>query len=76
MHLFMNTFVKLLNDIGTISWRHGDETIYSKVSVVCCCVDSPARASLLNMMYFNGYYGCPWCLLEGTPDGREYSIIN
>lgn len=71
MHLFMNTFVKLLNVVRTIVWCHGDETVHSNVSVVCCCVDAPARASLFKMKRYNGYYGCPWCLLETSPNGGE-----
>ncbi|KAG0426350.1 hypothetical protein HPB47_026540 [Ixodes persulcatus] len=33
---------------------------------ICCSVDSPSRAVLLNMKQFNGYFGCSWCLEEGT----------
>lgn len=34
MHSFMNTFVKLLNVVGTIAWHYGDESIHSNVSMV------------------------------------------
>lgn len=76
MHLFMNTFVKLLNAVRTIVWCHGDETVHSNVSVVCCCVDAPARASLFKMKRYNGYYGCPWCLLEASPNGGMLRYIS
>ncbi|XP_077498751.1 uncharacterized protein LOC144109845 [Amblyomma americanum] len=65
-HLFMKAFVKAFNDIGTIVWKHASETVLSRLTVACCCVDSPARASLLNMKQFNGYFGCSWCLQKGT----------
>lgn len=70
-HLFIKAFVNAFNKIGEIQWRHGDETVSSRVFVVCCCVDSPARASVLNMKQYNGYYGCSWCLEEGTPVERK-----
>lgn len=74
-HLFMKTFVEAFNNIGTIQWTHSGEKISSRVSAMCCCVDSPARASLLNMKQFNGYFGCSWCLEEGTLlDGKHLSI--
>ncbi|KAL1481252.1 hypothetical protein MTO96_034573 [Rhipicephalus appendiculatus] len=38
----------------------------STVSALCCCVDSPARAALLNAKQYNGYYGCSWCFQKGT----------
>ncbi|CAN8016251.1 unnamed protein product, partial [Ixodes persulcatus] len=38
----------------------------SRVQIVCCCVDAPARAAVLNIKQFNGYYGCTWCLQKGT----------
>jgi hypothetical protein len=27
--------------------------------------DSPGKAMLLNMVQFNGYFGCPYCLNPG-----------
>ncbi|XP_072145539.1 uncharacterized protein [Dermacentor andersoni] len=74
-HLFMLTFVKVFNNMNTISWQHAGERINSKVFVTCCCVDSPARASLLNMKQFNGFYGCSWCLEKGTAVERTLRYI-
>lgn len=44
-HLFMKTFVEAFNRIGRIRWQHAGTSISSRVYAVCCCVDSPARAS-------------------------------
>ncbi|KAH8001097.1 hypothetical protein HPB51_026350 [Rhipicephalus microplus] len=66
MHIFIRRFVEEVKDIGTVVWSHAEDIIKSKVHVVLCCVDAPARASILNMKQFNGYYGCSWCLEKGT----------
>ncbi|KAL1484841.1 hypothetical protein MTO96_032346 [Rhipicephalus appendiculatus] len=66
MHLFMAKFAEEVRSIGTIAWASAGTVIKSAVHVVLCCVDSPARAALLNMKQFNGYYGCSWCREEGT----------
>lgn len=34
------------------------------------CADSPARADMQNMMRYNGFYGCGWCLHPGQSDGK------
>lgn len=64
--LFMKTFVDAFNKVGSNTWQHAGQTVVSRVYATCCCVDSPARAALLRMKQFNGYFGCPWCLEEGT----------
>ncbi|XP_050027377.2 uncharacterized protein [Dermacentor andersoni] len=66
MHLFIGKFVEELANIGTLTWSHGGRRIKSAVHAVTCCVDSPARAAVLNMKQFNGYFGCSWCLERGT----------
>lgn len=66
VHLFMKVFVDELNNIGTILWTHAWNAVRSRVFAVSCCVDSPARAALLNSKQYNGYYGCSWCLQKGT----------
>ncbi|KAH9367124.1 hypothetical protein HPB48_021458 [Haemaphysalis longicornis] len=66
-HLFVKAFVTALNNMGPITWHCGDECVKSSVYITCCCVDSPARASLLNMNHHGGYFSCPWCLQEGAP---------
>lgn len=66
MVMFLNPFVNEINRIGTITWESGGHVMNSGVQIVCCCVDAPARAAVLNMKQFNGYYGCTWCLQKGT----------
>ncbi|XP_049515656.1 uncharacterized protein LOC125941843 [Dermacentor silvarum] len=65
-HLFLKTFVDKFNAIGTLVWTFAGRTVRSTVSALCCCVDSPARAALLNAKQYNGYYGCSWCFQKGT----------
>lgn len=65
MQLFLHTFVKELNGMKAIKWNHEAHTHVSKVAVLGCSVDAPARAATLNMVNFNGYFGCPWCLIPG-----------
>lgn len=36
-----------------------------KVYTICACFDLPARASALNIMQFNGQYGCNFCEQPG-----------
>ncbi|XP_072140998.1 uncharacterized protein [Dermacentor andersoni] len=70
MHLFMKQFVEEVNSIGKLVWSHAGRTIESAVHVIVCCVDSPARAAILNRKQYNGYFGCSWCLEQGiTIDG-------
>lgn len=66
MHIFLKSFTDEFNKIGEIVWTCPGQILRSRVYILCCCVDSPARAALLNMKQFNGYYGCPWCLQRGT----------
>ena len=37
-----------------------------KAKLLCCVFDLPARAKSLNMMQWNGRYGCTYCLDEGS----------
>ncbi|KAG0437206.1 hypothetical protein HPB47_017557 [Ixodes persulcatus] len=66
MVMFLNEFVEEINRIGTIAWECDGHLIESRVQVICSCVDAPARAAVLNMKQYNGYYGCTWCFQKGT----------
>ncbi|KAH9374913.1 hypothetical protein HPB48_022962 [Haemaphysalis longicornis] len=70
MNVFMTRFVDEVKNIGVLSWSHAGTAVASTVHAVLACVDSPARASVLNSKQYNGYFGCSWCLQEGTPVGR------
>ncbi|KAH9379025.1 hypothetical protein HPB48_010121 [Haemaphysalis longicornis] len=64
MQAFLSRFVDQVNDTPPISWNDGTSKHCSKVFVLCCAVDAPARAKVLNMAQFNGFNGCPWCLTD------------
>ena len=40
--------------------------------LLCCSVDLPARAMLMNMKQFNGVCGCLYCENEGTIIGSDH----
>lgn len=65
MSAFMEKFVDEVNNMTPVTWMHGDHSHTSKAFVVCCSVDAPARAAVQNMVLFNGFFGCPWCLMKG-----------
>ncbi|KAL1470607.1 hypothetical protein MTO96_004558 [Rhipicephalus appendiculatus] len=58
---FMSKFVDELNAFGHIIWKHAETVMRSSLYAIFCCVDAPARASVCNMVQFNGLFGCPWC---------------
>ncbi|KAH6936128.1 hypothetical protein HPB50_013553 [Hyalomma asiaticum] len=62
---FQDLFIENINEVGTIKWECNGLKL-SKVNVVCSCVDAPARAAVLNMKQFNGYYGCSFCHHKGV----------
>ncbi|XP_040070090.1 uncharacterized protein LOC120842931, partial [Ixodes scapularis] len=37
-----------------------------RVYCISCVADAPARAAMQNVMQFNGYFGCSWCLHPGV----------
>ncbi|KAH8030493.1 hypothetical protein HPB51_007513 [Rhipicephalus microplus] len=61
MPLFMGKFVEEVNNFGRLVWRMASSAIKSTVHAIFCCVDAPARAAVMNMVQFNGMFGCPWC---------------
>ncbi|KAG0426246.1 hypothetical protein HPB47_026633 [Ixodes persulcatus] len=65
MSAFMEKFVDEVNNMTPVTWMHGDHRHTSKAFVLCCSVDAPARAAVQNMVLFNGFFGCPWCLMKG-----------
>lgn len=71
MTQFLDVFVKELLAEGAVKWQCHEQKIQSRIEVVCCCVDAPARAAVLNSKQFNGYFGCSVCLHEGERHGGE-----
>lgn len=47
-----------------VSTPSGDKCLRAKL--LCCVFDLPARAMALNLMQWNGHFGCTYCLDEGT----------
>jgi hypothetical protein len=57
--------LKTLSSLGlSLSTPEGTKTIRGKL--LLGIFDMPAKAAVLNMKQFNGAYGCPTCLHEGT----------
>ncbi|KAL3213626.1 hypothetical protein MRX96_007649 [Rhipicephalus microplus] len=74
--LFMGKFVEEVNNFGHLVWRTASSGIKSTVHAICCCVDVPARAAVMNMVQFNGMFGCPWCYACGTHhEGQRYMSV-
>ncbi|KAH9364827.1 hypothetical protein HPB48_011157 [Haemaphysalis longicornis] len=69
MNVLITQFVDEVKNMGVLSWSHAGTAVASTVHAVLACVDSPARASVLNSKQYNGYFGCSWYLQEGTPVG-------
>lgn len=65
MQLFLEKFVEEVNSMEAVRWQHKGNLHVSKPHVLCVSVDAPARASVQNMVTFNGYFGCTWCLMRG-----------
>ncbi|XP_049267770.1 uncharacterized protein LOC125756850 [Rhipicephalus sanguineus] len=72
MQLFLNEFVTEVNSMVGVKWNHNGDTHISRPHVLCISVDAPARAAVQNMVSFNGYFGCTWCLNPG--EHREGSL--
>ncbi|KAH7985192.1 hypothetical protein HPB49_026561 [Dermacentor silvarum] len=66
MSQFLGTFVKSLKQLNSVKWKCDEQALSSKVHITCCCVDAPARAAVLNMKQYNGYFGCSFCLHRGV----------
>ncbi|XP_049273652.1 uncharacterized protein LOC125759283 [Rhipicephalus sanguineus] len=65
MQLFLTKFVEEVNSTEAVRWQYKGNLHASKPHVLCVSVDAPARASVQNMVTFNGYFGCTWCLMRG-----------
>ncbi|XP_065287611.1 uncharacterized protein [Dermacentor albipictus] len=66
MQTFLAKFVEQVKSMKPISWKTASSVHQSRVFVLCCAVDAPARAAVLNMIQFNGLHGCPRCLTMAT----------
>ncbi|CAN7944676.1 unnamed protein product [Ixodes hexagonus] len=66
MALFLTKFVEDINGMEPVIWEHGGTRHSSRAFVLCFSVDAPARSAVQNCVLFNGYFGCPWCLIKGV----------
>ncbi|XP_075553504.1 uncharacterized protein LOC142586137 [Dermacentor variabilis] len=78
MHLFIQQFVNEVNSTGVVKWAHKGDIHVSKPYVLCLSVDAPARASVQNMVTFNGYFRCTWCLSPGEhrEGNMRYTLVS
>ncbi|XP_039304623.1 uncharacterized protein LOC120357652 [Solenopsis invicta] len=78
MNTFLQPFVNEANSLARdgVQWNLNNEIITSKVYPISCCVDSVARPCILNMIRFNGFYGCNFCEhpTEGVDGYRRYTM--
>lgn len=67
MDIFLDPFVDTMNELSSngVKCIINDQETLIKVYPIVCCVDSVARAPMMDMTLFNGKFGCPWCLHEG-----------
>ncbi|CAN7981164.1 unnamed protein product [Ixodes pacificus] len=65
MALFLNKFVEDINSMEPVVWEHQGTRHSSRAFVICFSVDAQARSAVQNCVLFNGYFGCPWCLIKG-----------
>ncbi|KAK3918508.1 High glucose sensor RGT2 [Frankliniella fusca] len=80
MNAFLRPFVKQVNRLSTegVQWRPDNgEEITSKFYPIACCVDLQARCMVMNMMQYNGQFGCFLCTHYGIHLGgsRKYPIL-
>lgn len=77
-HRFVGTFGKEMNKLSNNGFTVsiGSKSSIVKVSIVCATVDLPAKAELLNMMYYNGKCACITCDEKGkvSKQGRGHAM--
>lgn len=54
----------LVSHLEKVTFEHDGILVSAKVVTVVA--DLPAKAECLNMVQFNGYYGCSLCLIKGS----------
>ena len=78
MNIFLQPVVDEMNFLSSegVQWNKNGDIITSRVIPLCCCVDAPARCSVLNMKQYNGHFGCTFCLhpTENVDGRRKYPL--
>jgi len=70
MLTFLSPQMETLNDIKINGVEINDQVLI-KGMVLCGTFDMPAKASVLNFLQFNAFYGCPKCLQEGETEKTD-----
>ena len=66
MLTFLSPQMETLNDIKINGVKINDQVLI-KGMVLCGTFDMPSKASVLNFLQFNAFYGCPKCLQVYVP---------
>lgn len=75
MQAFLSRFVAGVTAMKPIVWEHQACVHRSRVFVLCCAVDAPARAAVLNMKMFNGHHGCLRCFSKTDHQEGEHRTM-
>ncbi|KAJ8666645.1 hypothetical protein QAD02_008307 [Eretmocerus hayati] len=61
---FTKVFIEKANDLSKngVKCTIKNEEVVIKISFVCACIDSVARAPAQGVIQYNGECGCNWCL--------------
>ena len=54
-----------LSHYGGVLIQRLKESYVCRVALICVTCDLPAKAAVMNMVQFNGYWGCGQCLQKG-----------
>ncbi|XP_057324009.1 uncharacterized protein LOC130666770 [Microplitis mediator] len=68
MNNFLRPFAMQMRKLYSsgITWKPTETTeVTSKFIVTVCSLDSPARAAVVRITQYNGYYGCLYCYAKG-----------
>ena len=63
--MLFETLINEINELDFITVISKDQTKNFKIKPYGLLVDTPAKCLATNMKYFNGYYGCTYCLNPG-----------
>ncbi|XP_074098889.1 uncharacterized protein LOC141527362 [Cotesia typhae] len=70
MNNLLRPFTSELRKLYTkgVAWRPSETAkVTSKFIVVTCTLDAPARAAVVRIKNFNGYFGCTFCYAKALP---------
>ena len=71
---FQDTHLCTMHSAGVTITVPGREVI-SRAVLICCTCDMPAKAQVLNVVQYNGFYGCPCCLQKGWHQALDCFLL-